>query len=140
MAERWTSTRQGAHLAGRKKNDKVPEVLLRQALHRAGARFRLHPRLAKGCTPDVVLPRRRLAVFVDGCFWHGCPRHGRKTAFTGPNAGLWEAKMVRNGERDAAATALAEGLGWTVVRVWECDVRDDADGAAARVLAAARPG
>jgi DNA mismatch endonuclease (patch repair protein) len=136
VAEQWTSTPAGAHLSGRRSSSTVPEVLLRQALHRAGARFRLHPRLAKGCTPDVVLPRRRLAVFVDGCFWHNCPVHGRKTPFTGPNADLWAAKLRRNRERDAAATAAAGALGWTVVRVWECDVRGDPDAAARAVLGA----
>ena len=58
--------------------------MLRQAVHAAGGRFRLHRRIAKGCTPDFVLPSRRVAVFVDGCFWHGCPEHGRKTPWTGP--------------------------------------------------------
>jgi DNA mismatch endonuclease, patch repair protein len=140
VAEQWTSTRAGAHLAGRRKSSTAPEVLLRQALHRAGARFRLHPRLAKGCTPDVVLPRRQIAVFVDGCFWHSCPEHGRKTPFTGPNAALWETKMVRNRERDAAATAAAEALGWAVVRIWECDVKADPVQAAVHVLAAGAPG
>ena len=58
-----------------------------------GLRFRLQRQLAKGCTPDIVMPGRRLAIFVDGCFWHGCPKHGRKSAFTGPNAQLWAEKM-----------------------------------------------
>ena len=102
MPEKWVSTSSGRHLAGRKKKDTAPEVALRKALHAAGARFRLHRQLAKGCTPDIVMPGRRLAIFVDGCFWHGCPRHGRKTPFTGPNAELWEQKMQRNAERDQA--------------------------------------
>ena len=79
MTERWVSTDGGRHLAGRKKNDTAPEIVLRKALHAQGVRFRLHRQLAKGCTPDIVLPGRRIAVFVDGCFWHGCPKHGRKT-------------------------------------------------------------
>ena len=114
----------------------APEVLLRSALHAAGARFRLHPPLAKGCTPDLVLPRHRVAVFVDGCFWHGCPEHGRKTPWTGPNAALWAAKMARNRERDRRSTALAEEQGWTVVRLWECAVRSDGASGAAVVIAA----
>ena len=114
----------------------MPEVLLRRALHAQGARFRLHPALAKGCTPDLVLPRHRVAVFVDGCYWHSCPEHGRRTPFTGPNAVLWERKMQRNRERDEASTAIAQALGWTVVRVWEHEVRADAVLSAVRVLAA----
>lgn len=132
--EGWTSTPKSAHLTGRKKVNTEPELMLRRALHAAGARFRLHRRIAKGCTPDVVLPGRRLAVFVDGCYWHSCPIHGRKTPFTGPNAALWEQKMARNRERDIRSTRLAEEAGWRVVRVWECDVRANPDVAARVVL------
>jgi DNA mismatch endonuclease (patch repair protein) len=134
MAEKWVSTRAGAHLAGRRKENTKPEVVLRRAVHAAGGRFRLHRQLAKGCTPEFVLPGRRLAVFVDGCFWHGCPVHGRKTAWTGPNADLWRAKMARNAERDLRSSLLAEERGWRVVRVWECAVRTDAEGVAQQIL------
>jgi DNA mismatch endonuclease (patch repair protein) len=130
----WVSTSKGRHLAGRKKQDTAPEIALRKALHAQGARFRLHRQLAKGCTPDIVMPGRRLAIFVDGCFWHGCPQHGRKSAFTGPNAALWEQKMQRNAERDQRSSALAREQGWTVLRVWECEVREDAVGVAAKTL------
>lgn len=129
------STAGGAHLSGRRKIDTKPEIELRKALHAAGGRFRLHRQIAKGCTPDIVLPGRRLAVFVDGCFWHGCPVHGRKAPWTGPNAELWEAKMRRNAERDARADDLAQSHGWEVLRVWECEIREDAGLVAARVLA-----
>lgn len=112
----------------------MPEVALRKALHAQGARFRLQRRLAKGCTPDLVLPGRRLAVFVDGCFWHGCPTHGRKRPWTGPNADLWQLKMERNRASDLRANQLAEALGWTVVRLWECEVKADPMAAAAGVL------
>ncbi|WP_404393734.1 very short patch repair endonuclease [Humibacillus xanthopallidus] len=104
-------------------------------MHASGGRFRLHPRIARGCTPDFVLPRRRIAVFVDGCFWHGCPEHGRKRPWTGPNAARWEDKMRRNAERDKRSTELAEGHGWHVVRVWECSVQDDATAVARLILA-----
>lgn len=134
MTDGWISTYAGRHLRGRRKVNTVPEVLLRQALHRAGARFRLHVQLAKGCTPDIVMPGRSLVIFVDGCWWHSCPRHGRRTPFTGPNARLWVEKMQRNAERDRRSTALAQDLGWTVVRVWECEVREDEQTVVARVL------
>jgi DNA mismatch endonuclease (patch repair protein) len=136
MDQKWTSTTAGAHLSGRKKTSTAPEVLLRKALHAQGARFRINVRLTKGCTPDILMPRRRLAVFVDGCFWHSCPVHGRKTPFAGPNAALWEDKMRRNRQRDQNSTALAQELGWTVVRVWECQVRTDPDRSAETVLRA----
>ncbi|GAA2161098.1 T/G mismatch-specific endonuclease [Humibacillus xanthopallidus] len=135
MAREWVSTTAGAHLAGRRAKSTAPEVELRQAVHAAGGRFRLHRRLAKGCTPDFVLPGRKVAVFVDGCFWHGCPEHGRRKPWTGPNADLWEQKMQRNAERDRQSTLLAEELGWTVVRAWECQVRRDAVRLAAEIMA-----
>lgn len=132
--EQWVTTAPGRHLRGRRKLDTEPELLLRRALHAQGARFRLHRRLAPRCTPDLVLPSRRLAVFVDGCWWHSCPEHGRNAPFTGPNAVLWEAKMRRVRERDREGTAAAQRLGWTVVRLWECEVESDPRAAARRVL------
>jgi DNA mismatch endonuclease (patch repair protein) len=135
----WVSTAEGKHLRRRRKTDTEPEILLRRALHAKGARFRLHCRLAPGCTPDIVLPGRKIAVFVDGDYWHSCPVHGRKTPFTGPNAALWADKMARNRERDRRSTALAEHAGWTVVRIWECVVRRNPDLAAQAVLDARSP-
>jgi DNA mismatch endonuclease (patch repair protein) len=113
--------------------------MLRRALHACGARFRLHRRLAPGCTPDLVLPGRKIAVFVDGDYWHSCPVHGRTTPFTGPNAVLWQEKMARNRRRDQLSTELARVAGWTVVRVWECAIRADPEGAARAVLAGRCP-
>ena len=133
------STMACRHLSGRRKENTVPEIALRKALHAAGARFRLHRTLAKGCTPDIVLSSRHLAVFVDGCFWHGCPKHGRKTPWTGPNAELWAAKMERNNVRDEYSTHVAQELGWRVLRVWECEILGDGSAAAIRLLGAASP-
>jgi DNA mismatch endonuclease (patch repair protein) len=137
VTQKWVSTREGGHLSGRQKVNTDPEVQLRQAVHAAGGRFRLHPKIAKGCTPDFVLPGRRVAVFVDGCFWHGCPEHGRKKPWSGPNAALWEQKMRRNAERDIRSTGLAEEHGWTVFRLWECQVRSSAGSLARQILEAA---
>jgi DNA mismatch endonuclease, patch repair protein len=139
MGANWVSTTKGRHLAGRHKVDTAPEIALRKALHAMGARFRLHPNLARGCTPDIVLPGRHIAVFVDGCFWHNCPEHGRKSPWTGPNAGLWESKMHRNRERDERSTQLAVDLGWSVARVWECSIRTDPRSCAAKVLDLSQP-
>ncbi|WP_396126285.1 very short patch repair endonuclease [Cellulomonas sp. NS3] len=136
MTENWTSTAAGAHLAGRVKTSTKPEVVLRRALHAAGDRFRLHPQVARGCTPDLTLPRHRVAVFVDGCFWHSCPDHGRRKQWSGPNASLWSAKMERNRQRDERSTALAQHAGWTVVRLWEHEVIRDLSAAVQRVHAA----
>jgi DNA mismatch endonuclease (patch repair protein) len=135
-AEQWTSTARGRHLSGRRNRDTEPEVLLRRALHAAGYRFRVQRRIAPGCTADLVLPRLRLAVFVDGDFWHGCPQHHPADNFTGPNADLWRDKIARTRARDQRATELAEAAGWHVVRVWECAVLADPPGTARRLVAA----
>jgi DNA mismatch endonuclease (patch repair protein) len=130
----WVPTARSRSLSGRKSRDTEPELLLRKALHAAGARFRLHRRIAQGCTPDLVLPARRVAVFVDGDYWHGCPVHFPDRRPGGPNAALWLAKFEAVKERDARSTRLAEEAGWHAVRVWECEVRDDAASVVARIM------
>src|SRR5687768_8093151 len=104
----WVPTSRSRSLAGRASKNTQPELLLRRALHAAGARFRLHRRIAKGCTPDLVLPGRRVAVFVDGDYWHGCPTHFPDRRPGGPNAALWLAKFDAVRERDQRSTRLAQ--------------------------------
>lgn len=128
----WVSTELSNHLRGRRTSNTAPEVALRRAVHRLGLRFRLQRKVAARCTADFVLPRYSVAVFVDGCFWHGCPVHGPKS-FRGPNASLWESKIETNKERDRRNTEAAEAAGWTVVRVWECEIRKDVEHAALSV-------
>ncbi len=103
--------------------DTRPELRVRSLLHRLGYRFRLHRRDLPG-SPDIVLPGRRAVVFVHGCFWHGhdCARGARAPK---ANAGYWSAKLARNRERDAGAQAALAALGWRVVVVWECALRDE---------------
>ncbi|MFG1819509.1 very short patch repair endonuclease [Kribbella sp. NPDC049174] len=129
----WISTREGAHLRARRVRDTQPEVTLRSAVHRCGLRFRVHRTVASRTTADFVLPRYRIAVFVDGCFWHGCPDHGARH-FRGPNAALWKEKIATNVARDERNTMAAGAAGWTVVRIWECEIRANVDAAAHRVL------
>lgn len=137
MPDQWVVTSEGQHLRGRRSRNTKPELTLRSAVHALGLRFRLHQQVAARCTPDFVLPRYRLAVFVDGCFWHGCPAHS-PTKFRGPNADRWEHKLATNRERDRRNNQVAADAGWRVIRVWECEVRKDVTGAAQRVLSAAR--
>lgn len=92
-----------------------PEMALRRALHSRGLRFRLHRRDLPG-SPDIVLPRARLAIFVDGCFWHGCPDHG---ALPKHNREWWAAKLAANVERDRRKDAELIGLGWLPLHIWE---------------------
>lgn len=101
----------------RGKNTK-PEMVLRSALWKAGLRYRLG-RAVTGVRPDLVFPKQKVAVFVDGCFWHGCPLHYTRPRTSAP---FWEAKLRANLERDARQTSLLESQGWQVVRVWEHEV------------------
>lgn len=128
----WVRTAAGAHLANRRSRDTSPELRLRSQVHRLGLRFRVHVRVLPGCTPDFVLPRWRLAVFVDGCFWHGCPEHGMKQ-FRGPNADRWREKLATNRDRDRRNDRNLADAGWRVLRIWECDIRRDVSEAARRV-------
>jgi DNA mismatch endonuclease (patch repair protein) len=107
-----------------------PEVALRKALHRRGFRYRLRTGSGLPGTPDIVLPRFRLAIFVDGCFWHGCKTHG---TLPKTNALFWETKITRNRERDRRADRSLRGQGWTVVRVWEHEINIDVEGVAAGI-------
>lgn len=104
--------------ANRRANTK-PEVVLRSALHRLGYRYRKDLRLDLGdvkVRPDIVFTARKVAVFVDGCFWHVCPQHGRQPT---TNEWYWTPKLRRNMERDRAVNAALEAAGWRVVRLWE---------------------
>jgi DNA mismatch endonuclease, patch repair protein len=112
-----------------------PELALRSALHRQGYRFRKDYRLdlADGARvrPDIAFTARRVAVFVDGCFWHVCPEHGRDPTV---NEWYWAPKLRRNMERDRAADAALAAAGWQVVRVWEHEPLDAAIAAVVAVL------
>lgn len=110
--------------------DTKPELALRSLLHRRGLRFRKDYRIdANGLRvrPDIVFTRARVAVFVDGCFWHHCPEHGEMPK---ANRSYWEEKFRRNTERDRLVDRELRGAGWTVLRFWE---HDDPEQAAATV-------
>jgi DNA mismatch endonuclease (patch repair protein) len=92
-----------------------PELALRRALHARGLRFRLHRRDLPG-TPDIVFPSARIAVFVDGCFWHGCTEHG---TLPKNNRSWWAAKLAGNRERDRRKDGELAALGWVPVHLWE---------------------
>jgi DNA mismatch endonuclease (patch repair protein) len=115
--------------------DTRPELELRRALHARGFRYRLHVKPISGLrtTVDIVFPSRRVAIFVDGCFWHRCPLHA---TFPKTNADWWAAKLQRNAQRDAEAGRRLADEGWTVVRVWE---HESADDAADRIESLLRP-
>jgi DNA mismatch endonuclease (patch repair protein) len=104
-----------------RRRDTKPEVMLRSELHRQGFRFRKDFLLRVGhvrVRPDIVFPRRRIVVFVDGCFWHGCPLHA---SIPKVNRAYWEPKLAANINRDSRVDAALRNGGWTVVRAWEHD-------------------
>lgn len=107
-----------------KRKDNDVELAVRRLLHAAGCRYRVHypvPGLPRR-TIDIAFTRAKVAVFIDGCFWHGCPEHG--TAPTS-NRAWWATKLAANAGRDRDTASHLESLGWRVVRIWE---HEDATG------------
>lgn len=102
-------------MSRQKTADTGPEIALRRELHRRGLRFRVNMRGMPG-RPDVVFTRARIAVQVDGCFWHGCPEHGVAPK---ANAEWWKVKLTANRNRDIRNDQLLTEDGWLVIRAWE---------------------
>ncbi|MBW9208639.1 very short patch repair endonuclease [Mumia sp. zg.B21] len=105
-------------MARARRRDTAPELALRRELHARGFRYRVAFPIPgqRRRTIDIAFTRKRLAVFVDGCFWHGCPVHG-----TSPrqNSEWWRTKLTANQRRDADTTQVLVAQGWTVIRLWE---------------------
>lgn len=104
-----------------RRRDTKPERQVRSMLHAAGLRFRVDLSIKlegrRPVRPDIVFTRARLAVFIDGCFWHGCPKHGTRPKIK--NSNYWNAKIARNHERDDEHNHALARDGWTVLRFWE---------------------
>jgi DNA mismatch endonuclease, patch repair protein len=116
-----------------RRRDSGPELALRSALHRRGLRFRIDLPIkteSRMVRPDVVFTRARLAVFVDGCFWHCCPEHGNVPK---ANKGYWRPKLEGNVKRDRLVDAELSAAGWRVVRAWE---HEDPEEVAEQIAAA----
>jgi DNA mismatch endonuclease, patch repair protein len=123
MPERWrapfaSSIETHKRMSGLSRRNTGPELALRRELHRLGLRYFVHrrplPELRREA--DSLFPRAKVAVFVDGCFWHGCPEHGRRKHRT--NAWYWPEKIERNRERDRDTDQKLQASGWTPIRVW----------------------
>ncbi|WP_046302046.1 very short patch repair endonuclease [Mycobacterium sp. UM_Kg27] len=101
-----------------RRRDTEAEMMLRRLLHARGLRYRVDlplPGMPRR-RADLTFSAKRVAVFVDGCFWHGCPEHGTEPK---RNGGWWASKLARNIERDRETDAYLAEIGWTVVRIWE---------------------
>lgn len=119
MADCFTPEKRSAIMRAVKSRDTTPELRVRRALHAMGYRFRLHRKDLPG-TPDIVLPRHNLALFVHGCYWHGhdCKRGDR---IPRSNREYWSAKIDRNKKRDQVNYEALQSLGWRISTIWECE-------------------
>ncbi|MGQ2911093.1 very short patch repair endonuclease [Aeromicrobium sp.] len=117
------------------RTDTAPELALRRELHSRGLRYRvqLHVPGNRRRRIDIAFTRARVAVLVDGCYWHGCPEHGTRPR---TNREWWDWKIQRNRDRDTDTNRLLDEAGWTVVRVWE---HEDPAAAADRIEQLVRP-
>ncbi|MFT2751087.1 very short patch repair endonuclease [Clavibacter sp. Sh2088] len=122
-----------------KRRDTRPELLVRRLLHAWGLRYLVDHRVVpeSRSRADIAFTRQRIAVFIDGCFWHSCPAH---LHLPKANADYWVAKLARNVERDAEVTALLRDLGWTVLRFWEHQPPEEAAAAIIGAVQARREG
>ena len=120
-----SSARVRAAMQATRRRDTPAEVALRRALHRRGLRYRVDLQVVRGLRrrADIVFGPAKVAVFVDGCYWHGCPTHGELPM---RNRGWWREKLEANMRRDTETTARLEAAGWHVVRVWEHEDPEDA--------------
>ena len=127
------SRRMSAH----PRRDTGPEMAVRRLLHAGGLRYRVCLKVpgAPRRTIDIAFTRARLAVFIDGCFWHGCPEHGETPA---SNRQWWIDKIHHNRARDAETARLLEAAGWRVLRIWEHVPPDDAVGLIREALSESR--
>jgi DNA mismatch endonuclease, patch repair protein len=121
-------------MSAQRARDTACEMELRRALHKRGLRYFVHRKPVQGLRreADIVFPRSRVAVFVDGCFWHGCPEHA---TWPKANAEWWRIKLERNRERDHETDFCLRNAGWLPVRVWE---HEDPHKAANRVTEVVR--
>jgi len=120
MADHLDHAARSRNMAKIHSENTTPELAVRKRLHAAGYRFRLHRRNLPG-KPDIVLPRHKMVVFVNGCFFHG-HQNCRKFRLPKSNVSYWQAKIGRNIKRDAANMKALTSAGWHVQVVWGCDV------------------
>lgn len=123
-------------MRGNKRSDTKPELALRKALRENGlSGYRLQWHVPG--RPDIAYPGRRIAIFVNGCFWHRCPMC--KPALPKTHVEFWEAKFERNVARDSRNKDALESDGWTVLTVWECEIKGDLPAVVSRIRASVKP-
>ncbi len=131
-----TSSRTSLRLSKVRQKGTNAELALRREMYRIGLRYRIDYEVLKKPrrVADIAFPGRKIAIFVDGCFWHGCPEHG---TWPKRNADFWRQKIEANRQRDADTNARLQANGWTALRFWSHESPVEAAQAVARVLAKA---
>jgi DNA mismatch endonuclease, patch repair protein len=126
-------------MQGNRSRDTAPELAVRRLVHAMGLRYRVNARPVSTLrrTADLVFTRQCVAVFVDGCFWHGCPEHHRQPS---ANADYWTAKVARNRARDVATNDALTSAGWTVLRFWAHQPPAEVAEAVRAAVTGAQPG
>ena len=133
MSDTLTPAQRSYNMSRIRSRNTSPERAVRNALWRKGYRYRLNDKRLPG-SPDLVLPKYRAVIFINGCFWHG---HRGCTKYVEPktNAGFWKEKMARNIARDELNAQRLDTLAWTVITVWECELGKNTDATIARIEA-----
>jgi DNA mismatch endonuclease (patch repair protein) len=121
MADRFSVHKRSQLMAQIRTRDTRPELQVRKAFHAAGLRYRLHDRSLPG-TPDLVLSRHRVVVFINGCFWHG--HSCAKGKLPSSNTAFWSEKIMHNRVRDARNENSLKALGWSPLVIWECEIKE----------------
>ena len=119
--DKISSEKRSKIMAAIHSKDTKPELIVRRYLHACGFRYRLHHKRLPG-HPDIVLRKYRTCIFINGCFWHRCP--SCNLPLPKSNTEFWKEKFDRNVARDEEKTRALEALGWTVITIWECELKD----------------
>lgn len=129
MADVLTKQQRKRCMSANRGKDTKPEIIIRKRLWKQGVRYRLNSKLPG--RPDIVFAGKKVVVFVDGCFWHGCPDHFQQPK---TNSEFWRQKIEANKRRDKTCTARLEADGWRVLRFWEHEINENPDLCAGRVI------
>jgi DNA mismatch endonuclease (patch repair protein) len=121
--DKLSKLRRSANMRAVRSKHTGPEMAVRRAAHRMGLRFRLHRKDLPG-RPDLVFPKWRTVIFVNGCFWHGHARC-KRSKLPSSNVDFWQEKLSRNVQRDRKNYRELRKLGWHVELIWQCDIADD---------------
>jgi DNA mismatch endonuclease, patch repair protein len=130
MSDVHTKQQRSYNMSQIRGRDTKPEILLRKALWRKGFRYSLYSRRLAG-KPDIVMSKYKIAIFIDGCFWHRCPDHFKEPR---NNKDFWNKKIASNLERDEKNNLLLKNEGWTVLRFWEHEISRKTDNVVRKII------